>query len=91
MALIQCSECGKEISDQISACPHCGYPVQKQTDENKGNNKKKLLLPIIIAGIILVLIAIIFICYKLCIRVLLKYPNPRIASNWEPGLIWLNT
>lgn len=64
MALIQCSECGKEISDQIAACPHCGYPVQKQTDENKGNNKKKLLLPIIIAGIILVLIAIIFICYK---------------------------
>ena len=64
MALIQCSECGKEISDQISACPHCGYPVQKQTDENKGKNKKKLLLPVIIAGIILVLIAIIFICYK---------------------------
>ena len=31
MALIQCSECGKEISDQIAACPHCGYPVQKQT------------------------------------------------------------
>ena len=64
MALIQCSECGKEISDQIAACPHCGYPVQKQTDENKGKNKKKLLLPVIIAGIILVLIAIIFICYK---------------------------
>lgn len=40
MALIQCSECGKEISDQISACPHCGYPVQKQTDENKGKIKE---------------------------------------------------
>lgn len=27
MALIKCSECGKEISDKASACPHCGCPV----------------------------------------------------------------
>ncbi|WP_083250441.1 zinc-ribbon domain-containing protein [Synergistes jonesii] len=27
MALIKCSECGKEISDKASACPHCGYPM----------------------------------------------------------------
>lgn len=26
MALIACSECGKEISDQASTCPHCGCP-----------------------------------------------------------------
>lgn len=24
MALINCKECGKEISDQAKACPHCG-------------------------------------------------------------------
>jgi len=27
MALINCIECGKEISDKASACPHCGAPV----------------------------------------------------------------
>lgn len=27
MALIKCSECGKEISDKASTCPHCGCPV----------------------------------------------------------------
>ena len=29
MALIACHECGKEISDQAEACPHCGAPVKK--------------------------------------------------------------
>ena len=28
MALIICPECGKEISDKASACPHCGNPMQ---------------------------------------------------------------
>lgn len=27
MALIACPECSKEISDQASACPHCGNPL----------------------------------------------------------------
>ena len=29
MALIKCSECGKEISDKAAACVHCGCPVPK--------------------------------------------------------------
>ena len=28
MALIQCHECGKEISDSAAACPSCGAPVK---------------------------------------------------------------
>ena len=27
MALITCPECSKEVSDQASACPGCGYPI----------------------------------------------------------------
>lgn len=27
MALISCPECGREISDKVTACPHCGYPM----------------------------------------------------------------
>lgn len=30
MALIQCPECGKEISDKVTNCPHCGYPFTEQ-------------------------------------------------------------
>ena len=29
MALINCKECGKEISDTATVCPHCGAPVVK--------------------------------------------------------------
>lgn len=28
MAMILCPECGKQISDRASACPHCGNPMQ---------------------------------------------------------------
>ena len=31
MALIICRECGREISDQASACIHCGYPAVLRT------------------------------------------------------------
>lgn len=29
MSLIQCPECGKEISDKAVSCPNCGYSFQK--------------------------------------------------------------
>ena len=29
MALINCPECGKQVSDTASLCPHCGCNVQK--------------------------------------------------------------
>lgn len=27
MALIKCPECGKEVSDKVENCIHCGYPL----------------------------------------------------------------
>lgn len=27
MALINCTECGREVSDKATSCPHCGCPV----------------------------------------------------------------
>lgn len=29
MALIKCSECGREVSDKAGNCPHCGCPIKK--------------------------------------------------------------
>lgn len=28
MALINCPECGKEVSDKAANCPNCGYPLE---------------------------------------------------------------
>lgn len=33
MALINCSECGKQISDKASVCPSCGAPVNPVNEE----------------------------------------------------------
>lgn len=37
MALINCPECGKEVSEQAKICIHCGYPFNK----NKINSTSK--------------------------------------------------
>ena len=34
MALINCPECGKEISDKAKNCIHCGYPLDSVKSEN---------------------------------------------------------
>lgn len=34
MALIKCSECGKEISDKAYTCPHCGAPLNQSIKIN---------------------------------------------------------
>lgn len=35
MALINCPECGKEISDKSESCPYCGYPSKLFTNNNE--------------------------------------------------------
>lgn len=32
MALIQCPECGKEVSSAATACPSCGHPIRPVTE-----------------------------------------------------------
>ena len=44
MALIECPECNKEVSDRAISCPHCGFPIadiQKTESQHtvKVNNK----------------------------------------------------
>lgn len=34
MALINCTECGKEVSDKAISCPHCGNPISKKIQED---------------------------------------------------------
>lgn len=37
MALIKCPECGKEVSDNATNCPNCGYPLKQPTQSQKSN------------------------------------------------------
>ncbi len=53
MALINCPECKKEISDKCKKCPNCGYPL-KRNDNNK-------IIIFIVIGIIVVIGTIAFI------------------------------
>lgn len=39
MALIKCSECGKEVSDKAKTCVHCGNPIEQEENEKVINNQ----------------------------------------------------
>lgn len=38
--LINCSECGKQVSDQASICPKCGAPITQKTIEEFQKRQK---------------------------------------------------
>lgn len=60
MALINCNNCGKQISEHAIACPHCSYvlnkPAQQQKKpaitEQKSNVGKVFLIILLALGII---------------------------------------
>ena len=39
MALIDCSECGKQVSEKASSCPNCGNPMVKQSISNSASHQ----------------------------------------------------
>ena len=43
MALIQCPECGQQISDKANACPNCGCPISNQHRESTSINGNRML------------------------------------------------
>lgn len=43
MALIQCSECGNQISDKANVCPHCGCPINSSQQNSTPTNGVKIL------------------------------------------------
>lgn len=56
MALIKCEECGQEISDKASSCPHCGAPVQNQAEpdlnEKTFETTNKVFMMIVVAVVL---------------------------------------
>lgn len=75
MALIKCSECGKDISDKAATCPHCGCPLlnaeysQKHKKKNGVDAKrtKIFLSAAFIVGVIIVF-AILILTHTICLK-----------------------
>lgn len=38
MALIECPECGEEVSEKAEACPNCGVPLSPRESSDGGEN-----------------------------------------------------
>lgn len=59
MAMINCPECGRTISDKAIKCPQCGYPlradISQQPQVKKSMNKK---IFVIVFGVVLLLLAV---------------------------------
>ena len=72
MALINCPECAKEISDKVLACPNCGFPMSESTNQMQKvelssvklkldkKKKKKILLSVFIIFSLLIVSTIVY-------------------------------
>lgn len=56
MALIVCSECGKEASSKAAACPNCGAPIapvkKQRVTETKGRSAARWVKVLSVLAII---------------------------------------
>jgi len=44
MALIQCSECGQQVSDKATLCPKCGAPLMGVPISQSSDNDKEVFV-----------------------------------------------
>ncbi len=58
MALIRCSECGKEISDKCKVCVHCGCK------RKRGKLKKSIMITSAVLVIVIMTIVVLYIMNK---------------------------
>jgi predicted nucleic acid-binding Zn ribbon protein len=61
MAVIECPECGEDVSDKAEKCVHCGFVMNEKKQKKKPN--LKLVIPIV-AVVILIVIAIVIVVIK---------------------------
>ncbi len=63
MALIECPECDKQISDTVKKCPHCGYRLKKmeQKKERKPIPKWILAIGISVIGLSVVVGILVYV------------------------------
>ena len=95
MAMIKCSECGKEYSDKASKCPNCACPTkysittEKNSKENQFQDEKEIKREVIYVKpkkshtglIIVIIIMIILIIVGLFILPMLQIEGLQIDES----------
>ena len=64
MALINCPQCGQQVSDRASNCPKCGYSLYNNIMENSYPQQKtknstnilKIIIPIVIVQVFIIIL-----------------------------------
>ena len=54
MALIKCSECGKDVSTNAGNCPNCGNPIGNKKVNVHFERKRNMLNAVAVTGTVLV-------------------------------------
>lgn len=54
MALIKCTECGKEVSKKAPSCPNCGNPIKGSAQEMGGCGLFFLIVGAIVVAAIII-------------------------------------
>ena len=44
MALVNCAECGKDVSTEAISCPHCGYDIKNIELQNSNGTLVRLII-----------------------------------------------
>jgi hypothetical protein len=57
MSLVNCADCGKEVSERASVCIHCGGPIVAIPVESRATTSKKTGPKVIILGLLVVVLA----------------------------------
>lgn len=87
MALINCPECGRQVSDQAEKCPGCGAIINKKTARKnaKKGKKRKWFIPVIILVVLLIVGGITGAFFIINGKVpLVQNKEDRIKANiWE--------
>ncbi len=77
MALINCPECNKLISDKAISCPDCGYPMSVN---NKVNTNNKKIIFVTFVGMIILAVAVVITI------ILLKNSNENTNENIKSAI-----
>lgn len=89
MALMNCPECNREISDTVEQCPHCGYQLKKgyAEEDSKTTGRKFEVFRRNRKKIIIVIIALLFICAGSIIYCYYNAPVRKITGYLSVGKV----
>jgi uncharacterized membrane protein YvbJ len=71
MALINCPDCGSDVSDQAAACPKCARPINKQATIETPRTNRSVAGGVAIVSIAMLLAAFVF-----------RHVVPLIGAAW---------